>query len=85
MLEKEAVLSDRDGLIEQAVRLVQQTQKASTSMLQRQLRVGYPRAARLMDELEELGVVGFSQGSGRERDVLIGEDEDLMDILADQD
>ncbi len=83
MLEKEAVLSDRDGLIEQAVRLVQQTQKASTSMLQRQLRVGYPRAARLMDELEDLGVVGSSQGSGRERDVLIGEDEDLMDILAD--
>ena len=85
MLEKEAVLSDRDGLIEQAVRLVQQTQKASTSMLQRQLRVGYPRAARLMDELEELGVVGPSQGSGRERDVLIDEDDDLMDILADRD
>jgi len=85
MLEKEAVLSDRDGLIEQAVRLVQQTQKASTSMLQRQLRVGYPRAARLMDELEEIGVVGPSQGSGRERDVLIDEDDDLMDILADSD
>ena len=85
MLEKEAVLSDRDGLIEQAVRLVQQTQKASTSMLQRQLRVGYPRAARLMDELEDIGVVGTSQGSGRERDVLIDEDDDLMDILADQD
>jgi S-DNA-T family DNA segregation ATPase FtsK/SpoIIIE len=84
MLEKEAVLSDRDGLIEQAVRLVQQTQKASTSMLQRQLRVGYPRAARLMDELEEIGVVGPSQGSGRERDVLIDENDDLMDILADQ-
>ncbi len=85
MLEKEAVLSDRDGLIEQAVRLVQQTQKASTSMLQRQLRVGYPRAARLMDELEDLGVVGPSHGSGRERDVLIDEDVDLMDILADRD
>jgi len=84
MLEKEAVLSDRDGLIEQAVKLVQQTQKASTSMLQRQLRVGYPRAARLMDELEELGVVGSSRGSGREREVLIDEDDNLMDILADQ-
>lgn len=83
MLEKDAVLSDRDGLVEDAIKLVQQTQRASTSMLQRQLRVGYPRAARLMDELEELGVVGPAEGSGREREVLIGEDEDLMDILND--
>ena len=83
LLEKDAVLSDRDGLIEDAIKLVQQTQRASTSMLQRQLRVGYPRAARLMDELEELGVVGTTQGSGREREVLIGEDDDLMDILED--
>jgi len=83
LLEKDAVLSDRDGLIEDAITLVQQTQRASTSMLQRQLRIGYPRAARLMDELEELGVVGSTQGSGRERDVLIGEDDDLMDILSD--
>lgn len=85
MLEKEAVLSDRDGLIEQAVKLVQQTQKASTSMLQRQLRIGYPRAARLMDELEELGVVGPSQGGGRDREVLVGEDDDLMDMINDED
>ncbi len=85
ILEKEAVLSDRDDLIEQAVKLVQQTQKASTSMLQRQLRVGYPRAARLMDELEDLGVVGPSQGSGRERDVLIDEDDDLMEIVSQED
>jgi DNA segregation ATPase FtsK/SpoIIIE, S-DNA-T family len=83
LLEKDAVLSDRDGLIEDAIKLVQQTQRASTSMLQRQLRVGYPRAARLMDELEELGVVGTTQGGGREREVLIGEDDDLMDILDD--
>ncbi len=81
MLEKDAVLSDRDGLIEQAIKLIQQTQRASTSMLQRQLRIGYPRAARLMDELEDLGVVGPSEGGGRERDVLIGEDEDLMGVL----
>ena len=46
------------------------TQRASTSLLQRRLRVGYPRAARLMDQLEELGVVGPSQGGGREREVL---------------
>ncbi len=81
MLEKEAVLAERDNLIEQAVKLVQQTQRASASMLQRQLRIGYPRAARLMDELEELGVVAPARGGGREREVLIGEDDDLLEIL----
>ena len=44
--------------------------------MQRRLKVGYPRAARLMDELEDLGIVGPSQGGGRERDILIDFDED---------
>jgi DNA segregation ATPase FtsK/SpoIIIE, S-DNA-T family len=61
---------DSDDLVEQAVKIVRATQRASTSLLQRRLRVGYPRAARLMDQLEELGVVGPSQGGGREREVL---------------
>ena len=60
-----------DHLVEEAVKIVRQTQHASASMLQRRLRVGYPRAARLIDELEELGVVGPSQGGGREREVLV--------------
>jgi S-DNA-T family DNA segregation ATPase FtsK/SpoIIIE len=62
---------DSDGLVEQAIRIVRSTQRASTSLIQRRLRIGYPRAARLMDELEELGVVGPSQGGGREREVLL--------------
>jgi DNA segregation ATPase FtsK/SpoIIIE, S-DNA-T family len=66
-----------DGLVEQAVKIVRATQRASTSLLQRRLRVGYPRAARLMDELEELGVVGPSMGGGREREVLISKDDDI--------
>ena len=46
-------------------------------MLQRRLRIGYPRAARLIDELEEMGVVGESQGSGKDREVLLEpEDEE---------
>ncbi len=61
---------DGDALVEQAVKIVRATQRASTSLLQRRLRVGYPRAARLMDQLEELGIVGPSQGGGKERDVL---------------
>ena len=77
MLAKEAVLADRDDLVEQAIEIVKQEQSASASMLQRRLRVGYPRAARLVDELSELGVVGPSQGPGRERDVLLGPDEQL--------
>jgi S-DNA-T family DNA segregation ATPase FtsK/SpoIIIE len=47
-------------------------------MLQRRLRIGYPRAARLMDELEEMGVVGPAQTGGREREVLV-EDNDNDD------
>ncbi|HRQ23717.1 MAG TPA: DNA translocase FtsK [Anaerolineales bacterium] len=46
--------------------------------MQRRLRIGYPRAARLLDQLEEMGVVGPSQGGGREREVLVSE-EDLSD------
>ena len=67
-----------DGLIEQAISIVRTSQRASASLLQRRLRVGYPRAARLLDQLEEMGIVGPSQGGGKERDVLISE-EDLMD------
>lgn len=75
MLEEEQVLADKDNLIERAIAVVRESQHASASLLQRRLRIGYPRAARLMDELEELGVVGPSQGGGREREVLIGKDD----------
>jgi len=75
----ETILSEpeegEDSLIEQAIEVVRQGQHASASLLQRRLRIGYPRAARLLDELEELGVVGPSQGGGREREVLVEPDE----------
>lgn len=64
-----------DGLIEQAVSIVRQSQRASASLLQRRLRIGYPRAARLLDQLEKMGVVGPSQGGGREREVLLSGDD----------
>lgn len=60
-----------DSLVEQAVEIVRKSQRASASLLQRRLRIGYPRAARLLDELENLGIVGPSQGGGKERDVLV--------------
>jgi S-DNA-T family DNA segregation ATPase FtsK/SpoIIIE len=69
--------NEDEGLIDKAVSIVRQSQRASASLLQRRLRIGYPRAARLLDQLEERGVVGPSQGGGKERDVLLGPlDED---------
>ncbi len=77
----EALLSQAEGdgdevLIEQAIVVLKQEQRASASMLQRRLRIGYPRAARLLDQLEDMGVVGPSLGGGREREVLIESDEE---------
>ena len=59
-----------DKLIDKAVELASSFNKLSTSLLQRRLRIGYPRAARLMDQLEEAGVVGPGDGS-KSRDVII--------------
>jgi S-DNA-T family DNA segregation ATPase FtsK/SpoIIIE len=63
-----------DELVEEAMRIVVLHQQASTSMLQRRLKVGYSRAARLLDILEERGVVGPSEGA-KGREVLVTEQE----------
>jgi len=63
--------NEDEDLIEKATMILRQSQRASASMLQRRLRIGYPRAARLLDQLEEQGVVGPSLGGGKERDVLL--------------
>src|SRR5688500_9107153 len=69
--------NEDEDLIDKATSIVRQSQRASASMLQRRLQIGYPRAARLLDQLEERGVVGPSQGGGKERGVLLGPlDED---------
>lgn len=66
-----------DALVERAITVVKNEQHASASLLQRRLHIGYPRAARLIDELEEMGIVGPSQGGGREREVLVTQDDDV--------
>ena len=63
---------DRDDMMDKAIELALSHRKLSTSLLQRRLRIGYPRAARLMDQLEDEGVVGPSDGS-KSRDVTIGQ------------
>jgi S-DNA-T family DNA segregation ATPase FtsK/SpoIIIE len=74
-LKEDAIMADRDELVKKAFEMLRNEKHASASMLQRRLRIGYPRAARLMDELEEMGVVGPAQTGGREREVLVeGED-----------
>jgi len=61
---------DRDELFEEAVRTICQYDRASASLLQRRLKVGYARAARILDELETAGIVGPGEGS-KPRDVVV--------------
>ncbi len=71
---------DEDPLLSDAIRLVAEMQTASTSMLQRRLRLGYTRAGRLIDMLERRGVISGYEGS-KPRQVLIGE-ADVPRVLA---
>jgi S-DNA-T family DNA segregation ATPase FtsK/SpoIIIE len=77
--------AEQDELLDEAIDLVVQTGRASTTYLQRRLGIGYPRASRLMDQLEEEGIIGPADGS-RPRDVLVGQDgeDDEYDDHADE-
>lgn len=81
---KNEVEGDDDGLLEQAIDVVRKNRHASASLLQRRLRLGYPRAARLIDELEEMGIVGPAQVGGKEREVLIPEEGGDTDGRAEE-
>ncbi len=65
-----------DELLQKAIALVRGTGSASASLLQRRLRIGHPRAARLMQEMEEMGIIGPPEAAGRTRRVIIGDDEE---------
>jgi S-DNA-T family DNA segregation ATPase FtsK/SpoIIIE len=64
---------DADALLSQAVDIVRRSDKASASLLQRRLRIGYARAARILDQMEDRGIVGPADGS-RFREVLVTSD-----------
>ncbi|MFQ5812724.1 MAG: DNA translocase FtsK 4TM domain-containing protein [Anaerolineae bacterium] len=66
-----------DELLGEAIEIVKRYNHASTSFLQRKLRVGYPRAARIMDQLEARGIVSPLKDDGRSREVLISTPDEL--------
>lgn len=72
-----------DDMFKDAVRVVTEVRKASTSLLQRKLRIGYARAARIIEEMEEQGIIGPADGS-RPRDVLISGLADLDGTTDDE-
>jgi len=57
-------------MFNQALEIIMQTGKASTSFLQRRLKLGYGRASRIIDELEMAGFIGPATGSGKPREIL---------------
>ncbi|HMP76515.1 MAG TPA: DNA translocase FtsK [Kiritimatiellia bacterium] len=69
-------MEEDDELLQQAMEIIRQTRRASTSSIQRRLRIGYTRAARIMDLLEQRGVVGPAQGA-EPREILIDLDGEV--------
>jgi len=65
---------DEDEMIEEAIDVIMESRQASTSMLQRRLKLGYSRAARIIDQIEERGIIGPFEGS-KPRQILISREE----------
>jgi S-DNA-T family DNA segregation ATPase FtsK/SpoIIIE len=72
--KREALPGQGDEMIDKAIQVIRREGKASVTLLQRRLRIGYARAARIIEALEEQGVVGPDQGGSRGRQVLVTED-----------
>jgi hypothetical protein len=70
-MTRREVLAETDPMLEDAIALVIAEGEASASLIQRRLGLGYPRAARIMDLLFELGIIGAARPGGRSREVLI--------------
>jgi S-DNA-T family DNA segregation ATPase FtsK/SpoIIIE len=72
-----ALEDDDEVLLAKAIELVKKHRQASASWLQRKMRLGYPKAAYLIDRMEQMGIVGPVQEAGRARDVLIGPNDEV--------
>jgi len=75
-IAKEQEAAKADDLLDRAIEVVRKHNRASISLLQRRLRIGYSRAARLIDLMEEQGIIGPEEGGGRGRRVLFTEGEE---------
>ena len=82
-LKNQESLIDRDPLFNDAVKFVVQDEQASISFLQRKLKVGYSRAARIVDQMEEVGIIGPHEGSKPRK--LLMEVEDIKKMIGDFD
>jgi S-DNA-T family DNA segregation ATPase FtsK/SpoIIIE len=67
---------DDEKLLREAIALVKRQKGASASLLQRKMRIGYPKAARLIDQMEEMGIIGPPEAAGRLREVLVSPDDE---------
>ncbi|MCL4879745.1 MAG: DUF87 domain-containing protein [Anaerolineae bacterium] len=74
-------LSEHDPMLEEAITLVCEAKEASTSLIQRRLGIGYPRAARLMDLLYELGIIGPPKAGGRAREVKVKNYKEALQMI----
>ena len=81
LVAKYALLNETDTLLEAAIELAQKNDAISASYLQRRLRLGYPRAARLMEHLYEMGLVEDPKTGGKTRKTLTDEDDDPLDRM----
>jgi DNA segregation ATPase FtsK/SpoIIIE, S-DNA-T family len=84
LLARREVIAETDDLLEEAIALAKKVDTISTSLIQRRLRVGYPRAARLMEALYELDLVEDPKEGGRTRRTFVDEDDDPLDDLLEQ-
>lgn len=81
ILKRQQFLSETDPMLEDVLRLVAASGEASASLIQRKLGLGYPRAARIVDLLEELGAIGEETSAGRSRQVIIPPDADPLQFV----
>ena len=81
LIVRQAFVNERDEMLEEAITLAKKNEKISTSYIQRRLRIGYPRAARLMEALYEMGLVEDPKEGGRTRRTYVSEDDDPLDDL----
>jgi S-DNA-T family DNA segregation ATPase FtsK/SpoIIIE len=69
-MPEDEVTDEEEDLVDRCLEIIRQEKKASTSMLQRRLRLGYTRAARIVDILEQRGILGPKDGA-KDREILV--------------